>query len=747
MGMRQTKRRWTGRWAWFALSALLAGAVITQLTPFGKAEDKVDTTKPHAPATKAKANRLINEKSPYLLQHAHNPVDWHPWGEAAFAKAKKENKPVFLSIGYSTCHWCHVMEKESFEDDEVAALMNEHFVAIKVDREERPDIDKVYMAVTMAMTGSGGWPMTVILTPDKQPFFAGTYFPKEGAYGRPGMMQLLPGLARAWREDPARAREAASNVVAAVRTHGLPVAGDELGLDTLAQANAELADAYDPVHGGFGRAPKFPTPHNLMFLLRYAQRHGDKEALARVEKTLLRMRRGGVFDHVGLGFHRYSTDREWLLPHFEKMLYDQALMAIACVETYQATGKEELAAIAREIFSYVQRDMQAPEGGFYSAEDADSEGEEGKFYVWSPAQVAEIVGRDDAKLFNRVYDIARGGNFRDQATGRKTGHSIPRLKDPLADVAADLKMDAAALEARLEVIRRKLFEAREKRVHPLKDDKVLTDWNGLMIAALAKGAQALDEPAYAKAAAKAADFVLAKLRNDEGRLLKRYRQGEASLPAHLTDYAFMVWGLIDLYEATLEPRYLRHALGLNDMMLEHFWDDFKGGLFFTADDGEKLLMRRKEIYDGAIPSGNSVAVLNLLRLSNLCAKPEYDKKARAIIAAFSGTVARQPATSAMLMTAVDFAVGPAQEVVIAGRPGAADATQMLAALRRPFLPRKVLLFRPDGPRSAEIAKIAPYSKEMGSTGGQATAFVCTNFACLRPTTDVKAMLRSLQPPK
>ena len=688
-------------------------------------------------------NRLIFEASPYLLQHARNPVDWYPWGEDAFEKAKREDKPVFLSVGYSTCHWCHVMEHESFEDEEVAALMNQHFVSVKVDREERPDIDNVYMTVTQALTGSGGWPMTVVMTPDKRPFFAGTYFPKGGRYGRPGMMQLVPALGKAWKEERQEALESAAHITDALGRYTGGSPGEGLGAEVLHQAFALMRQRYDSSHGGFAQKPKFPTPHNLSFLLRFWKRTGKKEALAMVEKTLTAMRLGGVYDQIGFGTHRYSTDREWLLPHFEKMLYDQAMVAIANIEAFQATGRETFAGTAREIFSYVLRDMTSDEGGFFSAEDADSEGVEGKFYLWEAKQIIELLGREEGELFNKVFSIVVDGNFTEESTGHKTGDNIPHLEKHLSEIADDLGLEERKLRSRLEVSRKKLFNEREKRVHPFKDDKILTDWNGLMIAALSKGGRALNRPDYTAAASRAADFVLEKLTSDNGRLLKRYRRGQAGLPAHLEDYAFLVWGLIDLYEASFETKYLEEAIRLTDLMLEHFWDEKEGGLFLTADDSEELLVRSKDIYDGAIPSGNSVAALNLLRLGRITAKTEYEEKAEGIFKAFSGSIAKSPAGNSQLLIAVDFAVGPSYEIVISGAAEADDTANMLEAIRRRFIPNKVVLLRPKEAAEDGILKLAPYTGNQASLNGHATAYVCQNFACKAPTTDVQDMLDAL----
>ena len=689
-------------------------------------------------------NRLIFEESPYLLQHARNPVDWHPWGDEAFKKAGQQDKPVFLSIGYSTCHWCHVMEHESFEDIDVAELMNKHFISVKVDREERPDIDDVYMTVTQALTGSGGWPMTVVMTSDKKPFFAGTYFPKSGKFGRPGMMELIPALANVWKNERHKVLTQAQQIINALGKYGKNPPGENLTKAELNSAFDMFSTRFDKDHGGFGTAPKFPVPHSLSFLLRYWKRTGEAHALTMASETLKAMRSGGIYDHIGYGFHRYSTDTEWLLPHFEKMLYDQALLAIAYIEAFQATSDEEFADVAREIFTYVLRDMTSENGGFYSAEDADSEGEEGKFYIWKPKEIREILGKDDGDLFIHVYNVKKGGNFRDQSTGEKTGDSIPHLQKPLQVLAKDLKMPLETLEARLEKMRTKLFDEREKRIHPLKDDKILTDWNGLMIAALAKAGEVLEESKYVAAAKKAADFVLNHLRSKDGRLLKRYRRGKAGLPAHLDDYAFFVWGLIDLYEATFDDHYLNQAIELTDTMIKHFWDNKNGGFFMTADDGEKLLIRSKTVYDGAIPSGNSVAALNTIRLARMTGNADYETRCHQTLRAFSGSVGSHPAGHAQLLIVLDFAVGPAYEVVICGEKGSRNVNEMLSAIHRNFIPNKVLLFKNDSLTPPPITQIAPFTKAMKSIDDKgATVYVCENFTCKLPTTDIKTMLASL----
>jgi uncharacterized protein YyaL (SSP411 family) len=689
-------------------------------------------------------NRLIREKSPYLLQHAHNPVDWYPWGDEAFDRARSENKPIFLSIGYSTCHWCHVMEKESFEDAEVAGLMNDLFVSIKVDREERPDIDGIYMTVCQMMTGRGGWPLTIIMTPDGKPFYAATYIPRETRFNQIGMLELVPRIEQVWEErkdEVENSAEKVSKLLGQVPEGG--VSGEELGEEVLAAAYGQLARSFDDRYGGFGSAPKFPTPQNLLFLLRYWKRTGDERVLQMVEKTLRSMRFGGIYDHIGFGFHRYSTDRKWLVPHFEKMLYDQAMLAMACTEAYQATGRDEYQETVRQIFEYVLRDMTAPEGGFYSAEDADSEGEEGKFYLWTEEEIRPVLSAEESALVIRVFNVEERGNFAEEATGKTTGRNILYLEEPFSAIAADLDIDYAELRDRVESARRKLFAVRERRVHPHKDDKVLTDWNGLMIAALAKAAQAFDEPRYAEAAGRSADFVLANLRDSTGRLLHRYRGGEAAIPGFLDDYAFLVLGLTELYEATFQLRYLRTALDLNTDMVRLFWDEKSGGFYFTADDAENLLFREKQIYDGAVPSGNSVAMLNLLRLGRMIADPGLEKRAAQLGGAFSAQVLQAPSAHTQLMVALDFGMGPSYEVVVVGDERADDTRAMLKAIRKQFVPNKVLLFRPGDVKSPEISKLAEFTRQQRSIKGKATAYVCLDYQCKLPTTDVEETLKLL----
>jgi uncharacterized protein YyaL (SSP411 family) len=686
-------------------------------------------------------NRLIFEQSPYLLQHAGNPVDWYPWGEEAFAKATAEDKPIFLSIGYSTCHWCHVMEKESFEDDEVADLLNEGFVCVKLDREERPDVDQVYMSITQAMNNRGGWPMTVVMSADKRPFFTGTYFPKHGRYGRTGMMELLPELKRQWEEDRPRLLDSSAKVLARVQLSQTGPRAELLGASALDSGFLQLSRRYDRQLGGFGNAPKFPIPHNLRYLLRYWRRTGKDEARQMVETTLDEMRRGGIWDHVGFGFHRYSTDRVWLVPHFEKMLYDQALLAMAYVEAFQAIGDPAYARTAREIFTYVLRDMTSPEGAFYSAEDADSEGREGRFYLWQPDEVIGVLGPEEGELFNSVFDITAQGNFRDPHDG--TIASIPHLSVPSSATAKARGVSEEELRERLEASRRRLFEARESRIHPLKDDKILTDWNGLMIVSLAMAAKALPEPAYGEAAARAADYLLAKLRDSNGRLLKRARLGEAGLTATLEDYAFFLWGLVELYEAVFDVRYLEEAVELAEAMIEHYRDDEGGAFFLTADDGEDLPIRAKESYDGAIPSGNSVAALALLKLARMTGEPSFEVEGQGVLETYSGGLSRSPSVYSQMLTALDFVAGPSYEVVIVVGSNDEGAHSMVRALQRPFLPNKVVLLKELGAGGERLAGVAAYTAPQRAMEGRATAYVCRDFACRAPTTEIREMLEAL----
>ncbi len=686
-------------------------------------------------------NRLVFEKSPYLLQHAANPVNWYPWGELAFQEAKEQDKPVFLSIGYATCHWCHVMERESFEDQEVADLINDTFIPIKVDREERPDIDQIYMAVCQAVTGSGGWPLTLILTPEKKPFFAGTYFPKQGRYGRVGMMELIPRLNSLWKDNRAELLQSAEKITDHIKGSTQVVKGT---VDQFAPQLAfqQLKDRFDSDQGGFIPAPKFPSPHNLIFLLRYWHLNNEPEALAIVEKTLQKMHLGGIFDQVGFGFHRYSTDPAWRLPHFEKMLYDQAMLVLAYAEAYQATGKELYSRVVRETLTYVLRDMTSPEGGFFSAEDADSEGEEGLFYLWTKNEFRDYLGNEGADLFISLFNMTEEGNFEDEATKLATGRNLLYLRESIEQSAEKLGLSEKELFKLWENARQLLFAIREKRIHPLKDDKILTDWNGLMIAALAFAGRVLDDPEYIAAAKRAADFIWSTLRDENGLLMKRYRDGEGGLPAHLDDYAFLVWGMLEIYQADFDPAYLKRALDLNQDMLDTFWDQESGALFFSSADQTDLIHRSKDLYDGAIPSGNSVAALNLIRLGRLTSNPEFEEKAFQIGNFFATQINAVPQGYSQFLTALLFAYGPSYEVVVAGDRNAQDTREMIKRLQGHYSPNTVHIYRP--PEAPWLFETIPVLTHQIALNGKATAYVCQNFQCSAPTTDLEKMISLLE---
>jgi uncharacterized protein YyaL (SSP411 family) len=693
---------------------------------------------------KSAPNRLENEKSPYLLQHAFNPVDWYPWGDEAFEKARAEDKPIFLSVGYSTCHWCHVMAHESFEDPDVANLMNEAFVSVKVDREERPDIDSAYMTAAQVMAGSGGWPLTIIMTPDKKPFFAATYIPKENRHDRVGMMDLIPKVRQIWKTQRENITSTSEKLTSQLKMASQPTSGSALDAGVLDEAFRQLSERFDPVNGGFSGRPKFPTPHNLFFLLRRWKRTGDKKALATVDLTLQKMRFGGIFDHLGFGFHRYSTDERWLVPHFEKMLYDQALLAIAYSEAYNVTQKAEYKETAREILTYVMRDLQSPEGGFFSAEDADSEGVEGKFYLWTVDEVRGLLSKEDAEIFIRAFNVESDGNYSDEATRRQTGKNILHLTKPLSEISMELGIAISDLKSVVDKARENLLNEREKRIRPERDEKILCDWNGLAIAGLAIAGRIFDDEGYKDSAKKAADFILGAMLEPNDRLLHRYKDGEAEISGFLEDYAFFVWGLLELYETTFNVKYLSRAVTLTSKMIDHFWDQKDGGFYHTPNDGEELILRKKEVYDGAVPSGNSVAMLNLLRLSRLTGNSDFEAKAGAVGRAFSKTVLQYPAGYTHLLSAVDFQVGPSNEIVIVGDSDSVDTKTMMKALNSDFWPNKVVLFKPAGEETPEITKLADFTEDHKTIEEKATAYVCSNFSCKNPTTDSNELIKILR---
>jgi uncharacterized protein len=675
-----------------------------------------------------KPNRLINEKSPYLLQHAYNPVDWYPWCDEAFERAKIEDKPIFLSIGYSTCHWCHVMEKESFEDEEVAKILNENFIPIKVDREERPDIDTVYMTICQAMTGHGGWPLTIIMTPDKKPFFAGTYIPKHSRYGRIGLIELLQKVVEIWKENKDKVISLAEQITNEIKEAIEKVEKGNIIDETIfTLAYKELEENFDPEYGGFGEAPKFPTPHNLMFLLRYWKRTGNAKAIDMVEQTLKGMWLGGIYDQIGFGFHRYSTDRKWLVPHFEKMLYDQALISLACIETYQATGKEKYAVLCSEVFSYVIDNLTNTDGGFFSAEDADSEGEEGKFYLWEYSELEKILNQSELNFVIENFNIRKDGNYIDELKRSRTGKNIFHLSSELEGEKRKI----------WEGIRLKLLQHRNNRIRPLKDDKILTDWNGLTISSLAKGYLTFGVEDYIKIAEKSANFILKNMLTNDGKLLHRFRDGEAKINGHLDDYAFLAWGLIELYEATFKTNYLKKAIELTNKMIELFWDENNGGFFLS--ENEDVLFKQKEIYDGAIPSGNSVALLVLIKLSKITGQSDLNELTFKLVETFSGPVSKHPSAYTFFLSAFDFLIGPSFEIIIVGK-SSDDISKIQKLLNSKFIPNKILLYKPTD-REDEINLIAPFLTHYKEIDGKTTIYICTNYECKQPVTSVEEMMR------
>ena len=669
-------------------------------------------------------NRLAKEASPYLRQHAHNPVDWYPWGEEAFAKARRERKPILLSVGYSTCHWCHVMEEESFEDLEIAAVLNARYVAIKVDREERPDVDAVYMnAVQLMSDGGGGWPMTVWLTPEQRPFYAGTYFaPRAGVRGlQVGFLELLGKLADVYANDPTRAEAAAADVTARLQAATAPPGGMPPPDETLARAHAEIAPTFDRTLGGFGGRPKFPQPSLLLFLLRHHRRSGDAAALDMVVRTLDAMAAGGIHDQVGGGFHRYAVDAGWRTPHFEKMLYDNALLVVVYLEASQATGRADFADVARTTLAYLMRDMTAAGGGFFAASDADSEGEEGRYFVWTAAELVQVLGADRARLATAYFDVAAGAPATTLATPQ-----------PLDAVATGLGLAPDDARRQLDDIRTTLLTARERRIAPHVDRKVVTGWNGLAVSAFARAARVLRDPALADPARAAATALLAARTHE--RLARYVMDGTPRGDAYLDDYAFLIAGLLDLYEATGEVRWLREAVALQQVLDDRFADP-AGGYFLTADDHETLLTREKPDYDGAEPTGNAVALSNLLRLHELTSDDRHRARADALLTAFGSRLARRPSALPYMLTGLDFAGGPVKEIVLVSPAGADALAPFLDRLARTFLPAHVLAVVRDGVPDADLASLVPLTADKRPIDGRPTAYVCERRVCKLPTTD------------
>jgi len=676
---------------------------------------------------------LIHETSPYLLQHAHNPVDWYPWGEEALARAKKEDKPILLSIGYSSCHWCHVMEKESFENEATAQIMNERFINIKVDREERPDLDELYMNAVQVMTGGGGWPMTVFLTPDLVPFHAGTYFPPEDRRGMPGFPKVLVVVSDYYRNH----REEVGKVEAQMRDALLQMvefvpSQEAMDEKILVKAFETFESQFDSTYGGFGRAPKFPSSMTLSFLLKYWKRTGSKRALEMVEKTLEKMANGGIYDHLGGGFHRYSVDERWLIPHFEKMLYDNALLSRTYFETYQATRKERYRHVAEEVLHYVIREMKSPEGGFYSTQDADSEGEEGKFYVWTRDQIKEVLGKEKGTPFCANYGITPQGNF-------EGGSSVLNIDSSLEKTSQLYGIPILELEEVLEEGRKKLFNEREKRVKPGRDEKILTSWNGLMISSFIDGFKVTHNEEYLNVARKAAHFILKKMRKD-GHLMRVFNKGECQVKGYSEDYAFFIQGLIDLYEATFEIEWLKEADGLNRRMIHQFWDERNGGFFFTGKENEFLIAQSKNPYDNVIPSSNSVGLFNLIRLGYLTGKESFKQKAEEIIHLFYQLLSEHPSGFTHMLSGLSFFLNP-EEIGIIGSKNDPRTKSMLQEIFNAYLPNKILSLKE--PREPIEGSWFPFLKEKGNPEVP-TTFVCKGFTCLPPVRNEEELRKLLE---
>ncbi len=686
-------------------------------------------------------NRLINETSPYLLQHAHNPVDWYPWGEEALQRAVNEDKPIMLSIGYSACHWCHVMERESFEDEAIAALMNPNFISIKVDREERPDLDAVYMEAVQALTGSGGWPMTVFLTPQGKPFYGGTYFPPGDRPGMAGFPRILESVSQAYRTNRGEIERVTNQLTEQMgRTGQLAKGAGLLTDEILQQAYSQLASNFDYQNGGFGAAPKFPQPMTPEFLLRNYHRTGDGHTLEMVNLTLEKMARGGMYDQIGGGFHRYSTDTYWLVPHFEKMLYDNALLARLYLHAFQLTQRPLYRRITEEILDYVLREMTDPQGGFYSAQDADSEGEEGKFFLWNRSQVISELGEEEGSLFADFFDITERGNFE--------GSNIPNINKKAMTFAQEKGLPLEQLVFAIQRGKAKLLEVREQRIHPLRDDKVLTSWSGMMLRSLAEAGAALNRQDYLDAASDNAAFLLANMR-PEGRLLRTFREGQAKLLGYLEDYAFAADGLLALYEATFELRWLRESVGLADEMIRLFWDDELGGFYDTGIDHESLVVRPRDVFDNAQPCGGSVATEVLLRLAVITGKEDYQSKATAPLRAIHQLMAQAPGGTGQWLAALDFYLSLPKEIVIVG-PGTDSQTQaLLDAVFQRYLPNRVVMGAAEGVQDLDAAEASfaadlPLLEQRGLVEGQPTAYVCQHYVCQLPVTEPEALTRQLE---
>ncbi len=681
-------------------------------------------------------NQLIHESSPYLSHHAHNPVDWYPWGEEAFARSQREDKPILLSIGYRACHWCSVMARESFEDEAIAQLMNDNFINIKVDREERPDLDTIYMNAVQMITGHGGWPMTVFLTPEGKPFYGGTYFPPVDRHGMPGFPRILIAVAEAYGERRGEVEQSAEGLLGELkRLDRLAPQEGELSYEITDHAANQLLRALDPVHGGFGTKPKFPPSMALSFLLRQHHRTKDRSALEAVELTLEKMARGGMYDQLGGGFHRYSVDEKWLVPHFEKMLYDNALLSRIYLDAFLVTGKEFYKRIAVETLDYVRREMTDPSGGCYSTQDADSEGEEGKFFVWTPEEVKALLGEEDARLFCRYFDVSEFGNFE--------GHSILHVDEDVGVIAKLMGVTTERMNEVIERGKRILFDAREKRVKPYRDEKMLAAWNGLMLRSFAEAARALDRNDYLEVAAGNADFLLTHLRRD-GRLLRTHNGGESKLNAYLEDYAYVIDGLLALYEATFELRWFEEALALAETMIAQFWDAADGGFYFTGEDHETLITRTKDFYDHATPAGNSVAAHVLVRLSLFAGEAGYRRMSEKILQLMKPAMMRAPSAFGHLLCALDLFLASPREIAILGEPGAEDTRALIETVFKRYLPNKIVACAaPNTMDDSTASRAIKLLDGRSPVGGRATAYVCRGYYCEAPVTDAESLAEQI----
>ena len=682
-------------------------------------------------------NRLINETSPYLLQHAHNPVDWYPWGPEALERARAEDRPILLSVGYSACHWCHVMERESFEDRQIAELMNDNFVCIKVDREERPDIDSIYMMAVQAMTGQGGWPMTVFLTPEGKPFYGGTYFPPEDRMGMPGFPKVIESIARAYRENRGDVVRTTAQLIQRMQQVSSAVRSLEpLTTDVLYQAYRAIAGQFDDTHGGVGLQPKFPQPMTYEFLLRYYQRAQDPEALEMVELTLDKMAAGGIYDQIGGGFHRYSTDTYWLVPHFEKMLYDNALLVKLYLHAYQVTGKPLYRRVIEETLEYVRREMTDPLGGFYSAQDADSEGVEGKFFVWRPEDIVDVLGKEEGEAVNAYYGVTREDNFE--------GRSILHVQTEPATAARESGIGEEELEGLLQRSKAALLEVRDRRIRPGRDDKILTAWNGMMLRAFAEAAAVLGRADYAEIANHNAKFILSRMRL-EGRLLRTYRDGEAKLNGYLEDHAFLIDGLIALHEVTFDARWLEEAISLGEAMVELFWDEASGQFYDTGSDHEELIVRPRDVSDNAIPSGSSMATDVLLRLAVITGDSEYERRAVTALRSAREMMARFPTGAGHWLCGLDFYLSTTKEIAIVGERADPATTALSSEVYRHYLPNRVLVGRHDGDNATPVGArhAVPLLEDRNRIDGRPTAYVCKSYVCNLPVTDPQALASQL----